>query len=308
MKKIIALLLGMLLLTTLFAGCEGQEPISEEVVENTTETAPVTSNALSEAPSEASSEDVTPVHSNFSEFKYVQEPGNVVNISKDYYQEFGIDCDLTVTSTGGWVQTSGLPKTLPTANEEYTIGLAMYFTFDEVAASVVAAIQEAADTCGVKLLVNDANNDQTAQNEALENWLLEGVDGVIVYPCDFYTVAPAIDKLREAGIKVIAGNPPMTGTVDAINFLDNYSIGKMSGEMIAEELVEKNGSVSGTILYGTLPTFHPNAVTRVAGFKDALAAYEGDIEYVEVTGTTQEEFYNAFQDALMTYPDATVCW
>lgn len=298
MKRIIALFMVSIMVVTLFAGCA--QRVEQDV--GTTEPVQTKETVSEEAPTQA------PVHSNLDEFTFVKQPGEEFDINKEYFETVGIESDLKISATGGWVQCSGIPKKFPEPKKIYTIGVAMYFTFDEVAAAVLQAVKDAAVQMGIKLVVHDANNDQTAQNEALENWLLEGVDGVLVWPCDFHTVAPAIKKLRDAGIPVIGGNPPMTGELNAINFLNQYEVGRLSGIQLAEALKAKTGSVSGKVLYGTLPTFHPNAVGRVAGFKDAMNSYGENIEYIEIQSLKQEEAYTKFQDALMTNPDAEICW
>jgi len=285
MKKIFILIL----LVAFLSGCV-QAPASVEEVESVEEA------------------EVDAVHSNADEFIYEKQPGEEFDINKDYFEGVGIESELQIASSGGWVQASGAPQAFPEPNETYTIGVAMYFTFDEVAGAILTAVKDAAVQMGVKLVIHDANNDQTAQNEALENWLLQGVDGVLVWPCDFHTVAPAIEKLRNAGIAVLAGNPPMTGEVDAINFLNHYEIGWQSGVQLADALMEKKGEVSGKVLYGTLPIFHPNAVGRVAGFKEAMDSYGGDIEFIEIQSLKQEEAYSMFQDALIANPDTDVAW
>lgn len=305
MKKILSALLAAVLLLAVVAGCGEQAASTSESPSQSS--AASASTEVSASPS-ASEEVTAPTHSNADEFTYVKQAGEAFDINVDYFETVGIESDLQIASTGGWVQCDGPPSVYPVPNETYTIGVAMYFTFDQVAGAVLQAVKDAAVEMGIKLEINDANNDQTIQNQALENWLLEGVDGVLVWPCDFNTCAPAIQDLRDAGIPVIAGNPLVTGEVDAINFLNHYEIGWQSGVQLAEALLAKKGEVSGKVLYGTLPTFHPNAVGRVAGFKAAMDSYGGQIEYIEVQSLTQEEAYTKFQDALLTNPDADVCW
>lgn len=314
MKKYLAWALVLALVLGVLSGCAtipASDAANAEVPAATT--APAEQPA-EETPAPAKEEaPAAPVHSNIDEFSFVEgfETGSV-DIAREYYEFFGIDSTLKVRATGGWARAEKRPKNMPTGNEKYKIGVAMYFTLDDTAKAIVETIQTAADECDVEIVVHDANNDQVKQNEAIENWILEGVDGVIVYPADFYTVEPALNALKDAGIHVVAGNPPMAGEVDSVMLLANDDIGRYTGEIMAKELIARNGKVDGTVIYGTLPTFHPNAVTRVFGFKevmDAKAAETGGaIEYVEVTGLTQEDFYNKFQDALTTHPDAVACW
>jgi hypothetical protein len=159
-------------------------------------------------------------HSNIDEFSYIQPPGSKVDLT-DYYKEYGVDSRSNITAMGGLVSVDGLPEKLPTPKKEYTIGLALYYTVDEVGAFVLEGTEKAAEEMGIKLLVNDANYKQENQDQAIEQWILRGVDGVIFYPADFNACKPILEKLKEAKIPVMAGNPPLIGEVNSVMTIDN---------------------------------------------------------------------------------------
>ena len=63
--------------------------------------------------------------------------------------------------------------------------------------------QAAADAAGANLPIFNANNDPAAQNSAIETYMTEGVDGILVVAIDMNGIMPAVIS-REAGIPVVA--------------------------------------------------------------------------------------------------------
>jgi len=245
------------------------------------------------------------VHSNASEFTYVQKAGTQVDLTA-YYAQYKVDSKSTITAMGGIVTVKGLPKKLPTPNRKYKIGLALYYTVDEVGAFVLDGTKKAAAKMGVDLLVNDANYDQNIQDQAIEQWILQKVDGVIFYPANFNACEGILKKLKAANIPVMAGNPPLVGEVNSVMTIDNVEIGRKSAQFIVDALKAK-GKVEGKVVFQTLPFLHPNAETREAGFREVLGKYPG-IQIIKLTGISPEEHYAAFEGAMQANPDMVAAW
>jgi ribose transport system substrate-binding protein len=244
-------------------------------------------------------------HSNADEFTYIQKAGTKVDLT-GYYAQYNVDSKSNITSMGGVVTVNGLPKKLPKPNRKYKIGLALYFTVDEVGAFVLDGTKKAAEKMGVDLLVNDANYDQNIQDQAIEQWILQKVDGVVFYPANFNACEGILKKLKDAKIPVMAGNPPLVGEVNSVYTIDNVEIGRKSAEFIVNSLKAK-GKVAGKVVFQTLPFLHPNAETREAGFREVLGKYP-DIQIIELTGITPEEHYAAFEGAMQANPDMVAAW
>ena len=244
-------------------------------------------------------------HSNISEFTYVQKAGTTVDLT-DYYAQYKVDSKSIITAKGGLVTVKGLPKKLPKPNKKYKIGLALYFTVDEVGAFVLDGTKKAAAKMGVDLLVNDANYDQNIQDQAIEQWILQKVDGVIFYPANFNACEGILKKLKDAKIPVMAGNPPLVGEVNSVMTIDNVEIGRKSAQFIVDSL-KKKGKVAGKVVFQNLPFLHPNAETREAGFREVLGKYP-DIQIIELTGITPEEHFAAFEGAMQANPDMVAAW
>jgi len=245
------------------------------------------------------------VNPNIPDYRYIQPAGEIFDINS-YYNDKDplLAANVTIRSTGGLVEVPDNPTTaMPQARERWTVGFSVYYTVDEVGAMILDTMVEAAAAAGVNLLVNDANYDQNAQNMAIEQWILQGVDGVILAPCDFYGVADALERLTNAGIPVVTLNPPLAGAADSIVMLDCVEQGYQAAEMLIEHLNRQGTPISGKIIINQISFLHPNAVCRELGFRQAFASHPG-VEFIVLTGLSPEEHYIAFEGALLAHPDA----
>lgn len=239
---------------------------------------------------------------NAADYEYVQPAGETFDIAA-YYNELGVDCSFQLRASGGVVNVPDDYQTsVPEPDGQYTIGFSVYYTVDEVGAMLLDSMKAFAEEAGVELLVNDANYDQDAQNQAIEQWILQGVDGVILAPCDFTGVQDALDSLKEADIPVITLNPALVSEADSVVMSECKEQGIMAGELLRSNLEENGVELKGTIIYQSLPFVHPNAATRSDGFKSVFEDCP-DVEIIELTGTSIEEHYAAFESALLAHPD-----
>ncbi|MEA5003429.1 MAG: sugar ABC transporter substrate-binding protein [Christensenella sp.] len=301
MKKtpLIAVLLICIMLFSACASGGGTTP-------SATTDAPASQSAATDAPASEAGE--AKVHTNADAFEYVNEAGTKSDINQ-YYNDLGIECSVDIRSAGGDVKIKdGAVAQMPTPDEKYTIGFSVYYTIDEVGSMYLEAMKAAAAEAGIELLINDADYDQNSQNQAIEQWILQGVDGVILTPCDFTGVKASLDALEKAGIPVISLDaPPQAGNVDAIVTYDCIEQGRLAGELLEKALVDSGSDMKGKVIYNTLPFVHPNAVTRIIGFKSVFEKYP-DIELIELTGESPEDHYTAFEGAIQANPEMLGAW
>ena len=260
-----------------------------------------------EEPTTAPVEEPTaPVNPNEADFTYVGDPDEVFDLNT-WYGDVGVEADVTIKSPGAVKVPDIMTTDMPKANEEYTIGFSVYYTVDEVGPMILESMKEAAEEAGVELLVNDANYDQNVQNQAIEQWILQGVDGVILAPADFTGVKTALDALEDADIPVVTLNAPLAGSTYAAVISDTVEQGQIAGELLEGALLAAGTPMEGPIVYQTLPFVHPNSATRAKGFVDVFTEYP-DIEIVELTGISPEEHFTAFDGAIKANPDMIGAW
>ena len=301
-KRILALLLSAAMTLSLLA-CAADDPAPEQEAETETE-----QEAETETETDVEEPSDTPAYATSEYYEYVVEAGTESTLN-EYYTQYGIDCDVKVIQNGGSViWTNGNDVEMPEAKEKYTIGFADYATDDEVSAGYWAAMEECAEELGIEVLYADCHWTQDEQNQAIEQWILQGVDGIIFCPCDYYGVKDAVEACAEAGIPMVSFDaPPLAGQVDAVVMYDAVEQGRLAGDALREALLAAGSDMKGVIYYGNLPYIHPNAQTREAGFISAFEDYP-DVEFKMLTGETVEEFYAAMEGAIMADPDMLGAW
>lgn len=258
-----------------------------------------TSNYLSSTPA-------APMNVNQADFTYMGDPNAVFNLNS-YYAEAGVDANVMIKEAGAVKVIDNMTTAMPRADKKYKIGFSIFYTLDEVDSMILESMKAAAEEAGVDLLINDANYKQEAQNQAVEQWILEGVDGVILAPCDFTDVKTALDALEAAEIPVVTLNAPLAGNINAAVISDTVEQGAIAGELLEQALLASGKPMKGEVVYQTLPFVHPNAATRTRGFKDVFEKYL-EIKITELTGISSEDHFKAFDGAFQVNPDILGAW
>jgi ribose transport system substrate-binding protein len=96
--------------------------------------------------------------------------------------------------------------------------------------------QEAAKAAGCDLNIANANNDSAKQNSDIENFVSQGVTGLIVVAIDVNGVLPAVKQARDQGIKVVAIDAKLEdGAVDTFVGVDNEKAGAEAGDWMVDK-------------------------------------------------------------------------
>lgn len=308
MRKQMQFVSILLILTFVLAACAPAAAPAPAPVEEEAPAAPAEAAPAEEAPAapEEPAAPATPENANLADFTFVGDPDTVFDLN-GWYDAVGVEANVGIRSAGAVKVPDEMTTAIPKAAEKYTIGFSVYYTVDEVGSMILETMKAAAEEAGVELLVNDANYDQNAQNQAIEQWILQGVDGVILAPCDFTGVKTSLDALEKANIPVISLNAPLAGNVDAVVIGDTVEQGTIAGELLEEAILASGKEMKGSVVYQTLPFVHPNAATRAKGFVDVFTKYP-DVKIVELTGISPEDHYTAFDGAIKANPDMIGAW
>jgi ribose transport system substrate-binding protein len=246
------------------------------------------------------------VNVNKADFTYVGDPGTIFDLN-GYYADAGVEANVIIIEAGAVKVPDNMTTALPKAIKKYKVGFSIFYTLDEVDAMILESMKVAANEAGIELLVNDANYQQNLQNQAIEQWIADGVDGVILAPCDFTDVKIALDALEAANIPVITLNAPLAGKINAAVISDTVEQGTIAGELLEQFLRSSGKPMKGEVVYQTLPFMHPNAATRAKGFKDVFAKYP-EITMTELTGISADDHFKAFDIAIKANPEILGAW
>ncbi|MDO9495133.1 MAG: substrate-binding domain-containing protein [Nocardioides sp.] len=159
--------------------------------------------------------------------------------------------------------------------------------------------EEAADAAGCELTIANANNDSAKQNSDIENFVTQGVTGLIVVAIDVNGVVPAVNAAKEAGIRVVAIDAQLEeGVADTFVGVDNEEAGAEAAQWVIDQGLADGAS------YGVVDarnSFIQNQ--REDSFREAVDA-AGATHTQSVNGdNVQEKAATAAQNLVTAQPD-----
>ncbi|WP_062209488.1 substrate-binding domain-containing protein [Aureimonas sp. AU12] len=158
----------------------------------------------------------------------------------------------------------------------------------------------AAKAAGAELVIFDANNVPAAQNSAIETYITQKVDGIILVAIDVNGVKPAITEAKAAGIPVVAIDAQIPGG-DNVSFIgvDNAKAGADIGKFYADYVKAEMGGEATVGVVGALNSFIQNQ--RLDGFKQAATASGEKIAFLDtVDGQNVQDVALGAAENLMT--------
>ena len=193
-----------------------------------------------------------------------------------------------------------------TKKERYKIGFAN-LTEDIVFTKLVReSIERAAKEAGnIDLVLADNKLDGATALANADNFITQGVDGVIEFQTDEKFGNVIMDKFRAKGIPVIAIDIPMPGAT--FFGADNYRAGRLAGEGLAQWVNANWGGQVDAILMLELPQSGPIPAARMQGMLEGLQdnlankVPEDKIFHLD-SKNTQEEARRVVGDTLPKIP------
>ena len=162
--------------------------------------------------------------------------------------------------------------------------------------------KQAADKAGAKLVIFNANNVAAAQNSAIEDYIAQKVDGIVLIAIDVNGVKPAVTAAKNAGIPVVAIDARIPdGDNAAFIGVDNKGAGEQIGKYFADYAKNKMGGSAKVGIVGALNSFIQNQ--RLDGFK---AAAEGEgVKFLDTVDgqNIQDVALTAAENLMTANPD-----
>lgn len=196
----------------------------------------------------------------------------------------------------------------PTAQDSYTIGFANLTEDVAFTQLVREGLVETAEEMGnVELVLADNKLDGATALSNTENFVTQGVDGIIHFQTDAAFGNVIMARARQADIPVIAIDIPMPGAV--FFGADNYYAGQLAGEALAEWVNENWDGEADAMLILELPQSGEIPAARMQGMEEAFqmnveVPIPDDMIFRLDSKNTQEEAFRVVSDTLPAIPDA----
>lgn len=188
-----------------------------------------------------------------------------------------------------------------------TIGVSLLTTTNPFFNVIADSIRSEAAKHGYDVNMQSGEFDVARQQNQVKDFIVDGVDAIVLCPCESKAIGPAIAEANDAGIPVftadIACLAPGPKVVSHIA-TDNYAGGKQA----AQAMIEGLGNEGGTIVILDFKQAE-SCLMRVKGFKEVIQEHNrtSDAKIViaaELPGDGQKDKgYRVTQDALQAHPD-----
>jgi ribose transport system substrate-binding protein len=157
---------------------------------------------------------------------------------------------------------------------------------------------------GYEVTIHDGKSDASQQISAIENFITQKMDVIVISPIDDQALIPVVKKAKEAGIIVIGANQKVEGEdafITAPEYEYGQAIGKVAGQWIKDKL---NGEAEVAIL--DFPELKP-IIDRANGIKDAILSISPNAKVVaNQSANTPEKGMRAMETILQAHPNVQV--
>src|SRR5690606_6661735 len=157
-----------------------------------------------------------------------------------------------------------------TPDDRKVIGVSMLSLQSEFVVNVKDAMEDAAEEQGIRLIVNDAQREAIRQVQQVESFISQGVDAIILNPCEMEASSPAVRKAQEAGIPIINVNSETSATPDGFVGSRDEESAELALEYLAEAL---GGTGNLVVMHGYMG--QAAQLKRAAATQTVLAKYPG---------------------------------
>ncbi len=178
-----------------------------------------------------------------------------------------------------------------------TINLeALFFT------EMVRGAEEAAEEANASLTVFNANDDPAVQNNAIQNYIEQDIDGLMVVAIDTEGIQPALEDAAEANISVVAIDAIVDSpAVDVQVGVDNAEAGAEMGEFFNEWATDEGLDSTRIGIVGALNS--TIQIERQDSFEEVVQGAGHEIIQVVDGQNQQEQAQEAAENLFTANPD-----
>lgn len=179
---------------------------------------------------------------------------------------------------------------------------ALYFT------QITQGAQAAAKAAGAELVVFNANDNPSAQNDAIEAYIQDKVDAILVCAIDVNGIKPAVSAAVQAGIPVVAIDAVLNGDNQVQVGVDNRAAGRQLGEYTGNYITRELGGEAKVGVVGALGSYVQNL--RLDGFREGLAQRAPKAKIVGTVdgNNVQDTAQSAAENLLTANPDLQIVY
>jgi len=182
-----------------------------------------------------------------------------------------------------------------------TIGVSLLTRTHPFYQDLEAGLAETAEEAGFELLITAGEFDVAKQKDQIHDFIVKGVNAIIVSPCDSKSIGTAIKAANDAGIPVFTADIAcLAEGVEVVSHVasDNVAGGRLAAQAIAQAL---DGTGEVAIID------HPeveSVIQRVKGFEHELVRWPSLEVVSKLSGHgVKDQAFRTAEDMLQGYPE-----
>ena len=153
--------------------------------------------------------------------------------------------------------------------EGIVVGVSLLTRQHQFYRDLETGLRNAARKYNIELRVDSAEFDSYRQADQLDNYIVQGVDAILVCPCDSLTIGTSITKINKQKIPVFTADvAAKSGNVVCHIASDNQAGGRFAAQAMGRAL----GEIGGDIVIIDHPAVM-SVIDRVRGFDEEIKKY-----------------------------------
>ena len=189
------------------------------------------------------------------------------------------------------------------ADKQITVGFCPMDLSNNFFANIANSLRNAADAANVKAIISDGKSDAATQIAALENFISQGVDVIIVVPVDAESLKGVIAEAKSAGIPVITHTTEYADATCNMNVAE-LEMGQANGSACGKWMAETFGADADCKYAILTQRSLEQTIGRENGIMQGIAEYCPNAECVmTVDGYTTDMGMTAAENILTAHPE-----
>ncbi|WP_226780611.1 sugar ABC transporter substrate-binding protein [Oceaniglobus trochenteri] len=165
-------------------------------------------------------------------------------------------------------------------------------------------MKQRADELGIALTIHDGKSDPASQVSAIENFIVQQMDAILVSPIDPRALEPLVDQVKMNSIPMISVAQGVPGS-DAFLGLDEREYGLSIGRIAGQYIVDNMGGQAEVAIL-TYPELAP-VILRGEGIRDGILEIAPEAKVVaEQSAATPETGAAAIEAIMQAHPNVRV--
>lgn len=190
-----------------------------------------------------------------------------------------------------------------TSDKQITVGFCPMDLSNNFFANIANSLRDAAEAANVKAIISDGKSDAATQIAALENYISQGVDVIIVVPVDTESLKGVIAEATQAGIPVITHTSEYADATCNMNVAE-LEMGQANGSACGKWMAETFGADADCKYAILTQRSLEQTIGRENGIMQGIAEYCPNAECVmTVDGYTTDMGMTAAENILTAHPE-----